>query len=220
MLSNVRRILSQYRTRQILVRIAEEYLWWIIRSWPGFEGVALRYLFLKCTTEKLAGFCWISQGCSIANSYGLKIGKNFATNRNVLIDAIGGVEIGDNVGLGPNVVIISQEHSMLSDGGYFGEEQYRRKPIRIGDDAWIGANSFIKAGVAIGARAVVGACSNVITDVPENGRVIGSPARPYTEALRELLRSGRGAGTPAAPAAPAAADEGARLPRASVGGQQ
>src|SRR5215468_9144124 len=141
MLSNVRRILSQYRTRQILVRIAEEYLWWIIRSWPGFEGVALRYLFLKCTTEKLAGFCWISQGCSIANSYGLKIGKNFATNRNVLIDAIGGVGIGDN--------------------------------------AWVGANSFLKAGVTIGARAVVGACSNVIADVPVNGRVIGSPARPY-----------------------------------------
>jgi acetyltransferase-like isoleucine patch superfamily enzyme len=191
MLVNVRRLLAGYRTRELLVRIAEEYLWWIIRSWPGFEGVALRYLFLKCTTAELAGFCWISQGCSIANSYGLKIGKNFATNRNVLIDAIGGIEIGDNVGIGPNTVIISQEHSMLSQEGYLVEECYRRKPIKLGDDSWIGANCFIKAGVTIGARAVVGACSNVIADVPENGRVIGSPARPYTEALREWLRAER-----------------------------
>lgn len=211
MFSNVRRILLQYRAKHLLVRIAEEYLWWIIRSWPGFEGVALRYLFLKCTTEELAGFCWISQGCAIYNSYGLRIGRNFATNRNILIDAIGGIEIGDNVGIGPNSVIIAQEHSMLSLEGYFGQEHSRRKPIKIGEDAWIGANCFIKAGVTIGARAVVGACSNVIADVPENGRVIGSPARPYTEALREWLQAERKAGSKV---------EGGDPPRASAKGQE
>jgi len=193
MLANVKRIVAQYSVRYFLVRVAEEYLWWIIRSWPGFEGLAMRYFFLKCTAKRVGGFCWISQGCTIVNSYGLSVGKDFATNRNVLIDAVGGVEIGDNVGIGPNVVIISQDHTMLSRKDYFGKDTYRLKPIRIGDDAWIGANSYVKAGVTIGARAVIGACSNVIADVPKNGRVIGSPARPYTDALRELLRRDRGA---------------------------
>lgn len=184
---NVKHVLSQYSLKQLLVRLAEEYLWWVIRSWPGFEGVFLRYLFLKCTAVRVAGFCWFSQGCTISNSYGLSIGKNFAINRNVLIDAIGGIEIGDDVGIGPNCVLLSHEHSMLSKGDYSSERAYRRKSIKIGSRVWIGANCFIKAGVTIGDDAVVGACSNVITDVPKNGRVIGAPARPYAQVMREFL---------------------------------
>jgi acetyltransferase-like isoleucine patch superfamily enzyme len=184
---SIRRILGGYRIKHLLVRIAEEYVWWILRSLPGFEGVFLRYLFLKCTAQELRGFCWISQGCTIVNSYGLRIGKNFSTNRNVLIDAIGGIEIGDNAGVGPNCVILSQEHSMLSQGDYFSDRGYRKKPVKLGSNVWVGSNCFIKAGVTIGDHAVIGACSNVITDVPPNGRVIGSPARPYVAAARQLL---------------------------------
>ena len=188
MLSGIRHILAGYSFKQFAVRLAEEYVWWVIRSLPGFEGVFLRYLFLKCTTKRLDGFCWISQGCTISNSHGLSIGKKFATNRNVLLDGLGGIEIGDNTGIGPNTVIISQEHSMLAPDHYFGTAAVKKKPIRIGSDVWIGSNCFIKAGIKIGDRAVVAACSNVITDVPPNGRVIGSPARPYTDAIRDLLQ--------------------------------
>jgi acetyltransferase-like isoleucine patch superfamily enzyme len=186
-LPNVKHILHQYSLKQLLVRLAEEYIWWIIRSLPGFEGVFLRYLFLKCTAKRVAGFCWISQGCTISNSYGLSLGKNFATNRNLLIDAIGDIEIGDDTGIGPNCVLLSHEHSMLAEGGYSSERAYRRKSIKVGSSVWIGSNCFIKAGITIGNGAVVGACSNVITDVPENGRVIGSPARPYVQVMREFL---------------------------------
>jgi acetyltransferase-like isoleucine patch superfamily enzyme len=188
---NVRQILGGYTFKQLLIRAAEEYLWWIIRGWPGFEGVAARYLFLRCTTKRLDGFCWISPGCTITNSYGLSIGKNFAINRNVLIDAIGGIELGDDVGIGPNSILFSQEHSMLTDASYWDHSSYRRKAIRIGSGVWIGANCFIKAGITIGKAAVVGACSNVIADIPDNGRVIGSPARPYAGVMREFMAERR-----------------------------
>jgi maltose O-acetyltransferase len=188
MLAGIRHVLAGYSFKQLAVRIAEEYVWWLIRSLPGFEGVYLRYLFLKCTAKRLDGFCWISQGCTISNSPGLSIGKKFATNRNMLLDGLGGIEIGDNVGIGPNVVIISQEHSMLAPDHYFGTAAVKKRTIRIGNDVWIGSNCFIKAGITIGDKAVVAACSNVIADVPPNGRVIGSPARPYTDALRDLLQ--------------------------------
>lgn len=196
MIPDVRRIISGYTVRQLLVRVAEEYVWWIIRSWPGFEGVFLRYLFLKCTTRRLAGFCWISQGCTISNSYALSIGKNFATNRNVLIDAIGGIEIGDSSGIGPNCVLLSHEHSMLTRDNYAGKQTYKRRPITIGSGVWISSNCFVKAGVIIGDFAVVGACSNVMGDVPPNGRVIGSPARPFVGAMRDLLAQGGSASSP------------------------
>ncbi len=188
MLSNVKRLLFQYSPKQFLIRVAEEYVWWIVRSWPGFEGVLFRYLFLKCTAKRVDGFCWISQGCTVANSYGLSIGNRFVINRNVMLDAIGGIEIGDNTSIGPNCVILSHEHSMLSQNDYFGERAYKRKAIKIGSNVWIGSNSFIKSGTTIGDYAVVGACSNVMSDVPPNGRVIGSPARPYVEVMREFLK--------------------------------
>jgi acetyltransferase-like isoleucine patch superfamily enzyme len=76
---------------------------------------------------------------------------------------------------------------MLTKESYASPRAYRRKPIKIGTGVWIGANCFIKAGVSIGNAAVVGACSNVVSDVPDNGRVIGSPARPYVAAMRDLL---------------------------------
>lgn len=194
MLVNVSGILRGYSLKQLLVRVAEEYLWWIIRSWPGFEGVALRHLFLKVTTRRLDGFCWIAQGCTIYNSHNLSIGRNFATSRNVYIDAIGGVEIGDDTGVGPNAVILAQEHSMVSPGGHFGPTAHRLKPIRIGSRVFVGANCFLKAGVVIGDDAIIAACSNVIADVPARGQVIGSPARPYFQALREWKRAQPAAG--------------------------
>ena len=186
MLVDFKRILSSYTPRQFLVRVAEEYLWWIIRSWPGFEGVFMRHLFLKLTTKRLDGFCWIAQGCSIVNSFNLSIGRNFATSRNVMIDALGGIEIADECGIGPNSVILADEHRMVSPGGHFDPAARRRRPITIGSRVWIGANCFIKAGVTIGDDVVIGACSNVIADVPANGRVIGSPARPYFDVIREM----------------------------------
>ncbi len=190
MLNNVRRHLAAYTFKQLLVRLAEESLWWFLRSLPSIGGVWLRYLFLKMTTKRLDGFCWISEGCTIVNSYNLSIGSGFAVNRNVLLDAMGGIEIGDRCGIGPNCVLISQEHSMLSRE-YFGRDSHRERTIRLGSDVWIGSNCFVKAGVTIGDHAVVGACSNVIDDIPPNGRVIGSPARPYTQVMREYLKAAR-----------------------------
>jgi acetyltransferase-like isoleucine patch superfamily enzyme len=189
MLVGVRRILGGYTPGQLLVRLAEEYLWWLVRGLPGFEGVCLRYLFLKITTKRLDGFCWISRGCTIVNGFGLSIGRGFTTNSNVLLDALGGIEIGEYCGIGPNTVLIAQEHAMVSPTGFGSREAYRRKPIRIGSNSWIGANCFIKAGVTIGEDVVVGACSNVVSDLPAHARVIGSPARPYAQVMREFARA-------------------------------
>jgi acetyltransferase-like isoleucine patch superfamily enzyme len=187
MLGNAWHLLRQYSVRQLAVRFAEEYIWWIIRSWPGVSGLWFRYLFLKATARRLDGFCWISQGCTFSNTYGLSIGTNFTTNRNVLIDAIGGIDIGSHVGIGPNCVILSQEHRMISTGRYYESASYRRLPVTIGTGVWIGANSFLKAGITIGDDVIIGACSNVIADVPAGERRIGSPAIPYARAMREYL---------------------------------
>ena len=47
----------------------------------------------------------------------------------------------------------------------------------ISDYVWIGARSTIMPGVTIGKGAIVGTCSVVTKDVPENAIVAGVPAR-------------------------------------------
>jgi acetyltransferase-like isoleucine patch superfamily enzyme len=201
MFGNAWRILRQYTIGQLAVRAAEEYLWWIIRSWPGISGLFLRYLFLKTTAKRLDGFCWISQGCTFTNSYGLSIGTHFATGRNVLMDAIGNIEIGHHVGIGPNCVLLSHEHRMVGTARYYEDGSYRRLPIRIDSDSWIGANCFVKAGVTIGENSIVGACSNVISDLAPGSRSIGSPAIPFVQAMRQFVAASSAGRAKPAPAA-------------------
>jgi acetyltransferase-like isoleucine patch superfamily enzyme len=50
------------------------------------------------------------------------------------------------------------------------------RPIRIDDDAWIGAGAFVMRGVTIGARAIVAAGSVVTRDVAADTVVAGNPA--------------------------------------------
>lgn len=51
------------------------------------------------------------------------------------------------------------------------------RPVRIGDNAWIGFDACVLPGVAIGRGAVVGARSVVVEDVPPYTVAAGNPAR-------------------------------------------
>ena len=50
------------------------------------------------------------------------------------------------------------------------------KPIKIGNNVWIGYQSVILRGVTIGNNSIVGANSVVTKEVPPNTIVAGNPA--------------------------------------------
>ena len=96
-------------------------------------------------------------------------------NPGCYIDGRNGVELGRSVWIGPNVSIISMNHSYPDYENYIAEA-----PIIIGNRVWIGSGVTILPGVKIGDNVVIGAGSVVTkkSGAEQDGAVlVGNPAK-------------------------------------------
>ena len=100
----------------------------------------------------------------------IKIGKDVFINKSCMFVDLGGIELEDNVLIGPEVKILSVNHPL--------DPRNRRgvilKSVKIKRNAWIGAGAIICPGITVGENSVIGAGSVVTKDVPDNcvyGRV-------------------------------------------------
>ena len=85
----------------------------------------------------------------------------------------GGIVIGNGVLIGHNVSILTLNHDERPE---FRQNIYP-KPIKIGENVWIGSNATILQGVTIGDGAIIGANAVVTKDIPQNSIVAGIPAK-------------------------------------------
>lgn len=103
----------------------------------------------------------------------IKIGKGVFINKSCMFVDLGGIELEDNVLIGPDVKILSVNHPL--------DPKNRRgvilKSVKIKYNAWIGAGATICPGVTIGENSVIGAGSVVTKDVPNNTVYAGVPAK-------------------------------------------
>ena len=114
----------------------------------------------------------------------ITVGDNFLANYNVTILDRGPVTIGNDVMIGPGVMITTTGHPLSPKGrrnhlGYM-------KPIRIGNDVWIGGNACILPGVTIGNNVIVAAGAVVNRDVPDNCVVAGVPAKVVKALINDV----------------------------------
>lgn len=108
---------------------------------------------------------------------GIKIGNNVGINTRAFLGGQGGIEIGDNVIIGPDVKIFSENHNFENINIPIKDQGETRKKVVIGDDCWIGAGSIILAGVTLGNGTVVAAGSVVNNSLPEYSVIGGVPAK-------------------------------------------
>ena len=113
---------------------------------------------------------------------GLRIGDQTRVNRACLLDARGGLEIGANVSISPEVVILTASHG-VNDPGFCLET----RPVRIEDHVWIGTRAMVMPGVTLGRGCVVAAGAVVTRDVAPLAIVAGVPARAIAERAAETL---------------------------------
>lgn len=90
---------------------------------------------------------------------------------------IGPVNMGDRVGLGQHVFISGFNHGYADGTRDSNAQELVRKPVTIGAESHIGANSVVVAGVRIGERCQIGAGSVVTKDIPPFSVAVGNPAR-------------------------------------------
>jgi len=109
------------------------------------------------------------------NGKNIHIGSHFLANYNFTVLDMVDVHIGDNVMIGPNVLITTVGHTLSPKGRR--EKMGVTSPVNIGNDVWIGANVVILPGVTIGNNVVIGAGAVVTKDIPDNSLAVGVPAR-------------------------------------------
>ena len=79
--------------------------------------------------------------------------------------------------------IISQYAHLCAGTHDYADHTFRliRSPVTIGDDVWIGADSFIGPGVNVGSLSVVGARSSTYKSLPAGQVYVGNPAKRIKE---------------------------------------
>lgn len=116
-----------------------------------------------------------------------KVGKNVWIGPLVVLDATGGLEIGDNceIGCGSMIFTHSTHLRVVSEG----KASVIKGPVVIGSNVYVGSGTLILHGVTIGRNSILGAGSVVTKDknIPPFSVVIGKPA----EIVGRVVLSGK-----------------------------
>ena len=159
----------------VVVETISTYLFMLprFRLLNGLKSLYLRLAFGASIGRRVVYY----SGVWIFTGRNLVVGDDVDFAKDVLVTTDGGVTIGNRVLIGYRTQILSSNHNVPLLRGRIFDAGHTKKPIVIGDDAWIGANCVILAGVNIGEGAIVAAGSVVTKDVPAFTYVGGVPAK-------------------------------------------
>jgi len=159
-------------------------------------NILKQYISNVMTDDERASLWNLPKGCrmrenaKIINPENFKCGEYVWIGEGAIIDASGGLCIGDHTSIGLNVMIWSHT-SYLTNLGFNninGSELIERSKTTIGSGCFIGGPSVIYPGVTIGDRVVVLPMSVVTKDIPSNSIVAGSPAIIKKELNEEYIQ--------------------------------
>lgn len=114
---------------------------------------------------------------------GIKVGNNSAIGAQSYLGGQGGIEIGDDVIMGPNVNIFSENHNFDKVQVAIRKQGESRKGVKINNNCWIGAGSILLDGIELGEGCVVAAGSIVTKSFPSNCVIAGTPAKKIKSRL-------------------------------------
>ena len=135
--------------------------------------------------------CRVRERAKIVSPANLVMGENCWVGEGAVLDASGGLEIGEHTSIGLNTLVFTHSSwlSNMALENHSGSDLIERKPVKIGKGCFIGGLVVIMPGVTIGDFATVQPNSVVAKDVPERSLVAGNPARVFQRYDEEYIES-------------------------------
>ena len=159
------------------------FLWWFLQA-----------VTFPLTLHNMSGI-----RCAILRLFGARIGKGVLIRPTARFTYPWKVTIGDYSWIGDDVVLYSLDeinigsHCVISQKSYICTGSHdikdpafglKTEKVAISYGAWVATDCFVGPGVTIGATAVIGARSSVLTDIPDGQVCWGTPCRPRYERSR------------------------------------
>lgn len=154
------------------LRVLWEFCWIVFCVWTPKPLNEWRLFWLRVFDAKIDGKPFVHQRARVAIPWNMILHDRACLGDRANLYSLGEIEIGAGA-------IIAQE-AYLSTGSH--DFNHPARPlvtakITVGEDAFVGARAFVLPGVKIGARSVIGACSVVTRDIPEDVIAAGNPCK-------------------------------------------
>jgi putative colanic acid biosynthesis acetyltransferase WcaF len=154
------------------MRVLWEFCWIVFCVWTPKPFNQWRLFWLRVFDAKIHGTPFVHQRARIEIPWNLTLHDRACLGDRANAYSLGEIEIGARATVAQEVYLSSASHD-------FGNPAMPLivAKITIGEDAFVGARAFVLPGVRIGSRAVVGSCSVVTKDVPDDVIAAGNPCR-------------------------------------------
>ena len=135
--------------------------------------------------------CRMRENAKIIGKDNLKCGEYVWIGEGAVLDASGGLEIGDHTSIGLSVYVWSHTSFLanLSMDNRIGSSLIARAKTKIGKGCFVAGHSVIYHGVELGDRTVVMPMSVVTKSFPGNCIIGGSPAKVIKEIDDEFIET-------------------------------
>lgn len=108
----------------------------------------------------------------------MTIGRGTWIGQQAFLHSAGGLTIGEDVGIGPGVRILTSAHDLKQDRHLaIMKRPLQFAAVEIGDGCDLGVNSVVLPGVRLGRQVQVAAGAVVTRSFPDHAVVAGVPAR-------------------------------------------
>src|ERR1700704_4489770 len=163
---------SPWPAHERMLRLLWEFSWLVFCEWTPKPLNSWRLFWLRLYGAKIQGTPFVHQRARIAIPWNLTLHDRACLGDRANAYSLGEIEIGARATVAQEAYLSSASHNFEDPA-----MPLTVAKITIGEDAFIGARAFVLPGVRIGARAVVGACSVVTHDVPEDVIAAGNPCK-------------------------------------------
>ena len=155
-----------------ILRVLWEFCWIIFCVWTPKPANPWRLFWLRVFSANIDGTPFVHQRARIAIPWNLTLRDRACLGDRANAYCLGEIEIGERATVAQEAYLSTGSHDFRQSG-----MPLVTAKITIREDAFVGARAFLMPGVTVGARSVVGACSVVTKDIPDDVFAAGNPCK-------------------------------------------